>query len=94
MKYFLNEEVVEGKKLIEKTIPCGNFIAASHLPGIMLLCESNRGGIDKLLEILNDEHGKHWLWEPPCMKFQTFKHATKLEWDIGTKMNVILALMK
>ena len=27
----------------------------------MLLCESNLGGIDNLLEILNDEHGKHWL---------------------------------
>ena len=29
--------------------------------GIMLLCESNPVGIDNLLEILNDEHGKHWL---------------------------------
>ena len=59
-KYFLNEEVVEGKKLIEKTLPCGNFIAA-YIQGIMLLCESNPRGIDNLLEILNDEHGKHWL---------------------------------
>ena len=56
----LNEEVVEGKKLIEKTLPCGNFIAA-YIQGIMLLCESNPGGIDNLLEILNDENWKHWL---------------------------------
>ena len=59
-KYFLNEEVIEGKKLIEKTLPCGDFIAA-YIHGIMLLCESNLEGIDNLLEILNDEHGKHWL---------------------------------
>ena len=26
-KYFLNEQVDEGKKLIEKTLPCPNFIA-------------------------------------------------------------------
>ena len=77
MKYFLNEEVVEGKNLIEKGVPCGNFIAA-YIHGIMLLCESNCGGIDNLLEIVIDEHGKHWLREPPCIKFQTFKHATKL----------------
>ena len=34
------------------------------------------------------------LWELPCIKFQTFKHATKLEWDIGTEMNIILTVMK
>ena len=56
----MNEEVVEGKKLIEKALPCGNFIAA-YIQGIMLLCESNPGGIDNLLEILNDENWKHWL---------------------------------
>ena len=39
----MNEEVVEGKKLIEKALPCGNFIAA-YIHGIMILCESNRGG--------------------------------------------------
>ena len=38
-KYFLNEQVDEGKKLIEKTLPCPNFIAA-YIHGIMLLCES------------------------------------------------------
>ena len=27
----------------------------------MLLCESNPEGVDNLLEILNDEHGKHWI---------------------------------
>ena len=37
-KYFLNEQVDEGKKLIEKTLPCLNFIAA-YIHGIMLLCE-------------------------------------------------------
>ena len=58
--YFLNEEVVGGKKLIEKSLPCDNFIAA-YIYGIMLLCESNPVGIDNLLEILNDEHGKNWL---------------------------------
>ena len=59
-KYFLNEQVDEGKKLIEKTLPCPNFIAA-NIHGIMLLCESNTKGVDNLLQILNDEHGKHWL---------------------------------
>ena len=48
------------KKLIEKTLPCENFIA-TYIHGIMLLCESNPEGVDNLLEILNDEHGKHWL---------------------------------
>ena len=59
-QYFFNEEFVEGKKLIEKVHPCGNFIVA-YIHGTMLLCESNLEGIDNLLEILNDEHGKHWL---------------------------------
>ena len=58
-KYFLNEQVDEVKKLIEKTLPCPNFIAA-YIHGIMLLCESNTEGVDNLLQILNDEHGKHW----------------------------------
>ena len=59
-QYFLNEEVDEGKNVIEKALPCGKFIA-TYIQGIMLLCESNRGGIDNLLEVLKDEHGKHWL---------------------------------
>ena len=59
-KYFLNEQVDEGKKLIEKTLPCENFIA-TYIYGIMLLCESNPEGVDNLLKILNDEHGKHWI---------------------------------
>ena len=58
--YFLNGEVVEGKKLIENSLPCDNFIVA-YIHGIMLLCESNTEGVDNLLQILNDEHGKHWL---------------------------------
>ena len=63
-KYFLNEQVNEGKKLIEKTLPCPNFIVA-YIHGIMLLCESNTEGVDNLLEILNDEDGKHWLSKMP-----------------------------
>ena len=63
-KYFLNEQVDEGKNLIEKTLPCPNFIA-TYIHGIMLLCESNTEGVDNLLEILNDEHGKHWLSKMP-----------------------------
>ena len=59
-KYFLNEEVVEGKILIEEAIACGDFIA-THLHGVMLLCESNSKGIGNLLKVLNDEHGKHRL---------------------------------
>ena len=46
-KYFLNEEVIEGKKLIEKTLACGNFITA-YIHGIMLLCESNPKGIGNI----------------------------------------------
>ena len=64
-KYFLNEEFVKGKKLIEEALACGNFIV-TYTHGVMLLCESNPKGIIKLLEILNDEHGKHWLLK--CQK--------------------------
>ena len=39
-KYFLNEEVVEEKILIEETLACGYFIAM-YIHGVMLLCESN-----------------------------------------------------
>jgi len=46
-KYFLNEEVIEGKKLIEKALACGNFITA-YIHGIMLLCESNPKGIGNI----------------------------------------------
>ena len=63
-KYFLNEQVDEGKTLIEKSLPCPNFLAA-YIHGIMLLCESNTEGVDNLLEILNDEDGKHWLSKMP-----------------------------
>ena len=59
-KYFLNEEVVEGKRFIEEAIACGDFIA-TYIRGVMLLCESNPKGIGNLLEVLNDEHGKHRL---------------------------------
>ena len=63
-KYFLNEEVVEGKILIEEAVACGDFIA-TYIHGVMLLCESNPKGIDNLLRVLNFEHGKHRL-----LKFQ------------------------
>ena len=43
-KYFLNEEVVEGKRLIEEALACGDFIAM-YIHGVMLLCESNPKGI-------------------------------------------------
>ncbi|KAK9983706.1 hypothetical protein SO802_033231, partial [Lithocarpus litseifolius] len=43
-KYFLNEEVVEGKRLIEEALGCGDFIA-TYIHGVMLLCESNPKGI-------------------------------------------------
>ena len=59
-KYFLNEEVVEEKILIEETLACGYFIAM-YIHGVMLLCESNPKDIGNLLEVLNDEHGKHKL---------------------------------
>jgi len=59
-KYFLNEEVVEGKILIEEAIACGDFIA-TYIHGVMLLCESNPKGISNLLKVLNDEHGNHRL---------------------------------
>ena len=64
-KYFLNEEVVEGKILIEETLACGYFIAMYN-HGVMLLCESNPKDIGNLLEVLNDEHGKHKLLK--CQK--------------------------
>ena len=59
-KYFLNEEVVEGKILIEEAVACGDFIA-TYINGVMLLCESNPKGISNLLKVLNDEHGNHRL---------------------------------
>ena len=59
-KYFLNKEVVEGKRLIEEALALGDFIAM-YIHGVMLLCESNPKGIGNLLEVLNDEHGKHKL---------------------------------
>ena len=100
----MNEEVVEGKRFIEEAIACGDFIA-TYIRGVMLLCESNPKGIGNLLEVLNDEHGKHRLLkcqkyfycllrELPCFKLQTFKHAKKLEWDIGIGINLILMVMK
>ena len=57
-KYFLNQEVIEGKRLIEEAVACGDFIA-TYIHGVILLCESNPEGIGNLLEVLNDEHGKH-----------------------------------
>ena len=59
-KYILNEEVVKGKRFIEEAIACGDFIA-TYIHGVMLLCESNPKGIGNLLEVLNDEHGRHQL---------------------------------
>ena len=64
-KYFLNEEFVKGKKLIEEALACGNFIV-TYTHGVMLLCESNPKGIRNILEVLNDEHGKHKLLK--CQK--------------------------
>ena len=46
--------------MIEEALACGNFIAM-YIRGVMLLCESNPKGIGNLLEVLNDEHGKHKL---------------------------------
>ena len=54
-KYFLNQEVIEGKRLIEEVVACGDFIA-TYIHGVILLCESNPEGIGNLLEVLNDEH--------------------------------------
>ena len=59
-KYILNEEVVKGKRFIEEAIACGNFIA-TYVHRVMLLCESNPKGIGNLLEVLNDERGRHRL---------------------------------
>ena len=59
-KYFLNQEVIEGKRLIEEAVACGDFIA-TYIHGVILLCESNPEGIGNLLEVLNDEHGKHTM---------------------------------
>ena len=64
-KYFLNEEVIEGKRLIEEALACGDFIAM-YIHEVMLLCESNPKGIGNILEVLNDEHGKHKLLK--CQK--------------------------
>ena len=35
-KYFLNQEIIEGKKLIEEAVACGDFIAM-YIHGVMLL---------------------------------------------------------
>ena len=43
-KYFLNQEVIEGKRLIEEAVACGDFIA-TYIHGVILLCESNPEGI-------------------------------------------------
>ena len=48
------------KRLIEEALAYGDFIA-TYIHGVMLLCESNPNGIGNLLEVLNDEHGKHKL---------------------------------
>ena len=50
--------------MIEEAVACGDFIA-THINGVMLLCESNPKGISNLLKVLNDEHGNHRL-----LKFQ------------------------
>ena len=56
-KYFLNQEIVEGKKLIKEAVLCGDLIA-TYIHEVILLSESNPKGIGKLLEVLNDEHRK------------------------------------
>ena len=59
-KYVLNQEIIEGKKLIEEVVSCGDLIA-TYIHEVILLSESNPKGIGKLLEVLNDEHRKHIL---------------------------------
>ena len=39
-KYFLNQEIIEGKKLIQEVISCGDLIA-TYIHGVILLSESN-----------------------------------------------------
>ena len=95
---------LKGKRLIEEALACGNFIAM-YIRGVMLLCESNPKGIGNLLEVLNDEHGKHNLLK--CQKifrllaaraalFQSpnFQACQKTGMGIGTKMSLILMVMK
>lgn len=59
-KYFLNQEIIEGKKLLEEAVSYGDLIA-TYIHGVILLFESNPKGIGKLLEVLNGEHRKHIL---------------------------------
>ena len=57
-KYFLNKGTVEDKKLIEEVVTSGDVIA-TYIHEVILFSESNPKGIDKVLHVLNDDHGKH-----------------------------------
>ena len=43
---------------------------------------------------MSKKYFDYLLQELPCFKVQTFKHAKKLEWKIGTGMSLILMVMK
>ena len=71
----------------------------------MLLCESNPEGVDNLLEILNDEHGKHWILKCRKMlrllaagttlyKIPNFQACHKIGMGHWIEMNIILTVMK
>nr|POF11161.1 hypothetical protein CFP56_33242 [Quercus suber] len=53
-KYFLNQEIIEGKKLTEEAISCGDLIT-TYIQGVILLSESNPKGID---------FGRSWVCSP------------------------------
>ena len=44
--------------MLEEAI-AGGDLDATYTYGVTLLCESNAEGINKLLHVLDDEHGKH-----------------------------------
>ena len=44
--------------MLEEAVADGD-LDATYSYGVALLCESNVEGINKLLHVLDDEHGKH-----------------------------------
>jgi hypothetical protein len=56
--YFKHDKKSTGKAMLEEAIAAGD-LDAMYSYGVALLCESNVEGINKLLHVLDDEHGKH-----------------------------------
>jgi hypothetical protein len=56
--YFNHYQRSTGKAMLEEAVADGD-LDATYSYGVALLCESNVEGINKLLHVLDDEHGKH-----------------------------------